>query len=303
MMGLFDAVSSFFSSSGQQTALARTVAVLNPFDQDSVSVANINGGYANVPGLKSAITTAEVVAGSALAVGSGAVAATGTALQSSFAAAGLGTKAAVVLGAPIAALTVLKNPAIIPQAAGNYAQFANDASTLAANPTTQNAITTFKNSPVISGLIGVGGLAALGIGASNAIGAYETRQNTKAMTEGNNLLKNGTGGTSTPTADNNLAKEQLKLQEKAQQQAFDLQKQQQDAQAKLASDTLKAQTDLANKQISMAAAVPSSPSTVSTAAAFPTKKATKKKKTAKKKKKKVVKKKKIKKKLAKKKKR
>jgi len=198
-MGLFDSVSSFFTSSEQTKALNRVKDVFNPFG-DSVSLVNpFTGSSVSAPGLKTGITATEVagaVVGAELIGGAGTVSTLGGgALRAGSSVLKFGTssltKGILTFGvAPAVTLAVIKKPENVPKAVSNYGNFVNNASNLVNDPTVDNALKTAKDNPYITGATVLGILGGGAGGVTGLFSAYETKRsadntakNTDAITK------------------------------------------------------------------------------------------------------------------------
>jgi hypothetical protein len=104
-------------------------------------------------------------------------------------------KAAAIVAAPVIYGAVRNQPAAVAKAAikapSSLANFGGNVANLAANPSAEQAKKVFQDNPIVTSLVGVGALAAVGGGvglaantAATFLNSQATKQNTLAATGG-----------------------------------------------------------------------------------------------------------------------
>lgn len=143
-----------------------------------------------------AVLTAPVIA-SAGGIGSVAKSAVTSLIPST-------TKGKIVAAAvaPVIASAIIQNPAKAIQVPGQILNFQTNVGGLIANPSLSKAVEIVKENPVISSLVAVGGVAAIGGGiglAANTLATYNNSQSTQANTAASSAPSDIQSYTSDPT--------------------------------------------------------------------------------------------------------
>lgn len=131
-------------------------------------------------------TAAAVAVGAAPKAAASLVSSAASSVSKAFSGASLGTKAAVVVAAPVVAATVIKNPSTVSKTASAYTKTVDFASDVLSG---KNIIESTKENPVGAAITGAGLVAATAL-ATKGLGTYiETKKQTAAFQEQTELMK------------------------------------------------------------------------------------------------------------------
>lgn len=187
---------SFFSLSGQAERLSNAgstilAAVTGKGVTSNTGVNVIDkvlGAAASNPFITAAAGAVAVNPAGAVA----AVKAVSSSISSSFSAASTATKAKVLIGTGLIAPAVIANPLkaaeAVSKAPSSVINIEKNLVSFYKEPSLSSAATVFKENPVVTGLIGAAGVAAVGVGigaagsiASNLVNTQATKANTAAV--------------------------------------------------------------------------------------------------------------------------
>lgn len=214
-MSLFSSVSSLISNAlssksvNERNALNVVKQAINPFSQASPITANTSSKTANAI-LESAAnnpyTTAALFAGGGGAVssvGKSIISKASTTTKLAAGAAGL-IGGGFLVGSPESSSTIVKGVSMLtPESLTKYG---GAIAGLKKDFSGQNALRVAESNPLITGALAAAGLLVLGKGASGAVNAYTTAENTRQIKESNDLIgKSLTGDYKQAQEVNNIA--------------------------------------------------------------------------------------------------